>query len=61
MNTHPLGRLYDQLTPRERLPLLMAAHLSKPSVRRRTGFSVRTTSHRPCLLGLGTSDPYETV
>jgi hypothetical protein len=27
MNTHPLGRLYDQLTPRERLPLLMAAHL----------------------------------
>jgi hypothetical protein len=23
---HALGRLYDQLTPRERLPLLMAAH-----------------------------------
>jgi hypothetical protein len=26
MNLHALGRLYDQLTPRERLPLLMAAH-----------------------------------
>jgi hypothetical protein len=27
MNIHRLNRLYDQLTPRERLPLLMAAHL----------------------------------
>jgi hypothetical protein len=27
MNTHRLGQLYDQLTPRERLPLIMAAHL----------------------------------
>ena len=27
MNTHRLRQLYDQLTPRERLPLIMAAHL----------------------------------
>src|SRR5262245_25048297 len=27
MNTHHLERLYDYLTPRERLPLIMAAHL----------------------------------
>jgi hypothetical protein len=27
MQTHPLDRFYDRLTPRERLPMIMAAHV----------------------------------
>ena len=27
MNSQPLSRLYDQLTPRERVPLIMAAYV----------------------------------